>query len=86
MKTLSAQFDEMIVFDGVVVFLQIFGIFTQNQIFSIYYVIFSYLIVGIPLTMNFYTLFWLIAESLCPLFFTIFKRQMYIFVISNEVH
>ena len=53
MKTLSAQFDEMIVFDGVVVLLQNFGIFTQNQIFSIYYLIFSYLIVGIPLTRSF---------------------------------
>ena len=53
MKTLSAQFDEMIVFDGVVVLLQNFGIFTQNQLFSIYYLIFSYLIVGIPLTRSF---------------------------------
>ena len=28
----------------------------------------------------------IIAWSLCPLFFTIFKRQMYFFLSSNEVH
>ena len=52
MKTLSAQFDEIIIFGGVVLFLQNFGIFTQNQIFSVYNVRFSYFIVDTPLTMS----------------------------------
>ena len=57
MKTLPAQFDEMIIFGGMVFFLQNFGIFKQNQIFSIYYVIFSYFIANIPLTMGFLCLY-----------------------------
>ena len=57
MKTLSAQFDEMIIFGGVVLFLRNFGISTQNQIFSTYYVIFSYFNVDIPLTMSFLGLY-----------------------------
>ena len=57
MKTLSAQFDGMIIFVGVVFFLRNFGIFTQNQIFSMHYVIFSYFIVGTPLTMSFLCLY-----------------------------
>ena len=52
MNTLSAHFDEMTTLGGVVYFLQNFGIFTQNQLFSIYYVKFLYFVVNIPLTMS----------------------------------
>ena len=44
LKTLSAQFDEMIAFGGVVFLLRNFGIFTQKQIFSIYYAKFHILL------------------------------------------
>ena len=57
MKTLSAQFDEMIIFGGVVLLLRNFGISTQNQIFSTYYVIFSYFNVDIRLIMSFLCLY-----------------------------
>ena len=56
MKTLPIQFDEVIIFGGVF-FSRNFGIFTQKQIFPIYYVIFSYFIVGTPLTMSFLCLY-----------------------------
>ena len=58
MTTLSAQFDEMIIFGGVVFFYKIFE-------FIIYYVKLSYFIVEIPLTVSFLCLYvlssWFIA-------------------------
>ena len=67
MKTLSAQFDEMIIFGGMVVlfFYKILEVLQKNQTFSIYYVIFSYFIADIRLTMSFlclYVLKWSISQ------------------------